>query len=209
MPVEEQQAVKSAEKYARAGPEELRALEEAFEQFSRQTAQLKEAYRELKERTEKVNLELEEANRELEQKVRQLDEAYNFQHSILESIPTAVVVTDLNGIIRTFNPAAEAMWGMSGKDALGADYRRIMEPHHGLLAAVLEGNSRQESEQRELEGEDPRVISTTACIVENSAGEPIGAVQLDRDITRLCALQLQLYQQGKLADLGKMAAGLA
>ena len=63
--------------------------------------------------------ELEAANRELELKVRQLDEAYNFQRSILQSIPTAVVVTDLSGRIKAFNPAAERLSGWAGEDLLG------------------------------------------------------------------------------------------
>ncbi|MFO7958567.1 MAG: ATP-binding protein [Candidatus Brocadiia bacterium] len=201
--------LKLAEDKLQAGPEEIRALEEAFEHFSRQTAQLKQAYEELKERADQVNLELEQANRELERKVQELDEAYNFQHSILESIPTAVVVTDLEGRVRTFNAAAERMWGVRREEARDRHYKELMAPHHLLLERVLGGGSAQEAERRELDGPEPRVISSTACLVENSAGRPIGAVQLDRDITRLCDLQTELYRQGKLADLGKMAAGLA
>ncbi len=201
--------MKLAEGQPKAGPEEIRALEEAFEHFSRQTAQLEQAYQELKERADQVNLELEAANRKLQQKVRELDEAYNFQHSILESIPTAVVVTDLEGRVRTLNAAAARMWEARPEEATGRHFADLMAPHHRLLERVLRGGSAQESERRELHGPEPRIFSSTACLVENSAGEPIGAVQLDRDITRLCSLQTELYRQGKLADLGKMAAGLA
>ena len=85
-------------------PEELQALEAAFEHFGRQTALLRQAYDQLKAEAERINVELERTNRALEQKVRELDEAYNFERSILVSIPTAVVVTDLRGIINAFNP---------------------------------------------------------------------------------------------------------
>ncbi len=198
-----------AEQELQASAEEFRALEEAFAHFSRQTAQLREAYLELKGRAERINLELEAANLELTRKVRELDEANNFQRSILNSIPIAVVVTDLEGTIRTFNPAAERVWGVAAEEATGRHFRQVMQPHEGLLEAVLEGRCRQESRRRELDGAQRTSISSTACLVENSDGEPIGAVQLDRDITRLCALRLQVYEQGKLADLGKVAAGLA
>lgn len=201
--------MKVAEQNLEAGPKEVQALEEAFAHFTRQTAQLKEAYLSLKQEAERINLELEAANRELERKVRELDEANNFQRSILESIPTAVVVTDLDGAINTFNPAAEAMWGTPREQALGRHFRQVMQPHHGLLADVLAGRPRPETLRRELGGRDARVISSTACLVEDSAGRPIGAVQLDRDITRTCTLESRLHQQEKLADLGKMAAGLA
>ena len=198
-----------AEKQLEVGPEELRALEEAFAYFSSQTAQLKTAYIGLKEKAQQINLELEAANRELERKVQQLDEAYNLQRSILQSIPTAVVVTDLDGAVITFNPAAERMWGVPAERAVGAHFRDVMQPHHQLLAGVLAGRYRQESLRRELAGQEPRIISSAACLVEDSAGRPIGAIQLDNDITRLHRLEVELCQQEKLADLGRMAAGLA
>lgn len=198
-----------AQQQAEVSPEELQALEDAFVQFSRQTAQLKEAYLRLQQKAERVNVELESANNALEQKVRELDEIGNFQRSILESIPTAVVVTDLEGTINVFNPAAEAMWATSRQEALGKDFRHVMGPHGDLLAGVLAGRYRQETLRRELGERGGRIISSTACLVEDSSARPIGAVQLDRDITRLCELQEELSQKEKLADLGRMAAGLA
>jgi len=183
-------------------PEDLRALQEAFAYFSRQTAQFRAAYNALKEKADQINLELE-------RKVQQLDEANNLQRSILHSIPTAVVVTDLDGVVNTFNPAAERMWGVPAERALGAHFRTVMEPHHKLLAGVLAGHYRQDAVRRELDGPEPRIISSAACLVEDSAGRPIGALQLDNDITKVHRLEAALCQQEKLAGLGQMAAGLA
>jgi two-component system nitrogen regulation sensor histidine kinase GlnL len=119
------------------------------------------------------------------------------------------VVTDLAGAIITLNPAAEKMWGLPAERAVGAHFRSVMQPHHELLAGVLAGRYRQESVRRELGGQEPRIISSTACLVEDSGGRPTGAIQLDNDITRLHRLEVELCQQEKLADLGRMAAGLA
>jgi PAS domain S-box-containing protein len=184
------------------GPEDLRALKQAFAYFSRQSAQFRAAYTALKEKADQIDLELE-------RKVQQLDEALNLQRSILHSIPTAVVVTDLEGAINTFNPAAERLWGVPAERALGAHFRQMMEPHHLLLAGVLAGRYRQEALRRELDGPQPRIISSTACLVDDSAGRPIGALQLDNDVTKVHRLESALCQQEKLAGLGKMAAGLA
>jgi len=192
-----------------AAPGDVKALERAFAHFTRQTEQLKGAYRELKDEARDVNLRLEAANVELARKVRELDEAYNFQRSILGSMPTAVVVTDLDGTVNTLNPAAEAMWGAPRPQAAGRHFRELMGADGDLLAAVLEGRSRRHTLRRELGGEQPRIISSTACLVEDSEGRPIGAVQLDEDVTRLCELEERLHQEEKLADLGRMAAALA
>ena len=201
--------LETSEERSQVTVEELQALTEAFEHFTRQTDQLREAYGQLKDEAERVDLELEKANLALQQKVRELDEANNFQRSILESIPIAVVVTDLDGAILTFNPAAEKMWGCSRQQAIGRDFRDVMKPHDALLAGVIERRYRQETLRREVGEGETRIISSTACLVEDSSSRPIGATQLDRDITRECELESQLRQQEKLADLGRMAAGLA
>jgi len=198
-----------AQRQLDAPARQLEALEEAFAMFGQQTAALRQAYSNLKQEAERINMKLEEANSQLQQKVRELDEAYNFQRSILDSIPISAVVTDLQGRISAFNPAAEQMCALPRKDALGRPAREVMGPHAELLEGVLDGRFRQESLRREVGENDTRVISSTACLVEDSAGRPIGAIQLDRDITRLCNLEQELMQQQKLADLGKMAAGLA
>ena len=198
-----------AEQNVQTRPAELQALEDAFAQFCQQTAQLRSAYEGLKAEAERINLELEAANRQLQRNVRELDEAYNFQRSILESIPSAVVVTDLEGNINTYNAAAERMWGVARDRALGRGFSEVLGPHGDLLAGVLAGRCRRESVRRELGGKQSRAISSTACLVEDSEGRPIGAVQVDRDMTKLCELESQLRHHEKLADLGRMAAGLA
>ena len=188
--------------------EKVEALEEIFQAFSRHTVSLQRTYRRLKEQAANLNLELEQTNARLEGKIRELDKVNNFQRSILSSVPVAVVVTDLDGVIRSFNPAAEQIWNKDADDAVGESYRRVLGRHGWLLRSVLAGRTRHESLRRDVEGEN-RVISSTACLVEDSEGRPIGAVQLDRDVTRLTRMEERLGRQQKLANLGKMAAGLA
>lgn len=197
------------DEHIEANPQGSEALEDAFSRFVEQTEQLRDAYDQLRRRAELIDLELERANRELGRKVKELDELSNFQQSILESMPTAVTVTGLDGIVRAVNPAAERMWGVSREDAVGRHFSSVMAPDDGLLSHVLTGRCRRESLRRRAGPDDVMTISSTACLVEDSAGNPIGAVQLDRDISRMRSLEERLYQQEKLADLGRMAAGLA
>ena len=65
--------MEALEQQLQADAQEVRALEEAFAHFSRQTARLREAYLKLKNEAARVNLELEEANRQLERKLQELD----------------------------------------------------------------------------------------------------------------------------------------
>lgn len=186
----------------------MSALEDAFEAFSEHTVSLQRTYRRLKEEAARVNQRLDRTNQRLQAKVRELDELANFQRSILSSVPVAVLVTDLKGYIRTFNPAAEQLWDVCADEAIGRSYREVLGPHCRLLERVLCGPSRREDTRRVVEDEN-RIISSTASLVEDSKGRPIGAVQLDQDITRVTRLEEGMCRQQKLADLGKMAAGFA
>jgi len=200
--------VSLAEHQTEATPADLEALEEAFAFFSRQTEQLKEAYLHLKAETARINTELDQANLELERKVRELDEANGFRHSILESIPAAVVVTDLSGRVNTFNAAAEGLWHMPRREAIGRDYREVMGRHAALMREVLAEHRRGEETWRGEDEERVRIVSSTADVVRNAEGRPLGAVRVDRDVTDIWSLENRLNHHAKLADVGKMAAGL-
>jgi len=186
----------------------VKALEEAFQAFSQHTVSLQQTYRRLEKEADRVNLELENTNRRLKRKVRELDELNNFQRSILSSVPVAIVVTDLDGSIRAFNPAAGQVWGVSCAEAVNSSYRKVMGRHGWILRSVLRGRCRRESLRRRV-GKTSRVISSTACLVEDSEGRPIGAVQLDQDVTRLTRLEEGMCHRQKLVDMGKIAAGFA
>ena len=150
-----------AEQYvAAAGPEELKALRDAFDYFTEQTAQLRQAYQALRQRAEQIDVQLETANNELQRKVQELDEAYNLQRSILNSIPTAVVVTDLDGVVHTLNPSARKMWHIEAEQAVGMHFSSLMEPEHTLLAGVLAGRYRLDAVRREVQAAGSRTISS-------------------------------------------------
>jgi len=91
---------------------------------------------------------------------------------------------------------------------MGRHFRDVMGEHGELLAGVLAGSSRRRQTRREVGDDSLRIIVGTAALVADSAGRPIGAVQVDRDITRECSLEARLNHREKLADIGRMAAGL-
>ena len=55
---------------------------------------------------------------------KQAEEKIIFQANLLGAVGSAVIATDLNGIVLYWNPAAEQLYGWSASDALG---RNVME----------------------------------------------------------------------------------
>lgn len=94
------------------------SLSRAFEIFSYETVRLEKAYDSLNEQFQTLNLELQEANHKLHSKVAELDIMTDYLRSILDNIAQGILVVDLNGLVTTYNRAAEAILGVPAKQAI-------------------------------------------------------------------------------------------
>lgn len=108
---------------------------------------------------------------------------------LLENVSDAVISTDLNFIIRTFNPAAEALYGWQASQVIGKPGTEILKTDylHTNREAVLQElrlNGRWSGEvlQHKKDG-TPLDISSAAVLLRDSAGNPHGMVTVNRDIT--------------------------
>jgi PAS domain S-box-containing protein len=143
---------------------------------------------------------------------------------ILESALDAIVTTDDQGVIIEFNPAAEAMFAIPRRAALGARIRDIIIPE-GLRAAhdagmaryLATGDSRilnRRIEVTALRGEEefPAELTITST---QAAGRRLFTAQI-RDLTQqketvreIARQRDRLYQSEKMSALGSLLAGVA
>ncbi len=82
---------------------DIRVLQQSFESFTAATMKLQEAFSNLEIKFENLNRELEQKNRHLESIIAEKDEMRNYLETILESLTTGVVVTDLQGRVTMMN----------------------------------------------------------------------------------------------------------
>ena len=52
-------------------------------------------------------------------------------YSVLGTAAEALVIADERGIIQTFEPAAETIWGYSAEEVIGKDFALLLLPHEG------------------------------------------------------------------------------
>jgi two-component system sensor kinase FixL len=144
--------------------------------------------------------------------------------SILETVPTAMVVIDIHGRILSFSPAAERMFGHSANDVIGSNVSLLMTDefglkHDGFLANYLRTG------QRRIIGR-PRMLTArhadgSEFPIELHVGE---AVYQDnrvftgfitdlserlRNEEQLAQLSSELTQIGRINAMGELAAALA
>tara|TARA_B100000678_G_scaffold215660_1_gene182981 strand:- start:736 stop:3372 length:2637 start_codon:yes stop_codon:yes gene_type:complete len=144
--------------------------------------------------------------------------------SILDTVPSAMVVIDENGVILTFSKAAEQLFGYDASVAVGKNVSMLMSglqsaQHDNYIARYLDtGERRAIGRTRVLTA---RHADGHAIPVEVSVGEAsyngirvfTGFIQdiSDRlaNEERLDTLRSELTHVGRLNAMGELAAGLA
>src|SRR5262245_39033168 len=109
--------------------------------------------------------------------------------SIVEWSDDAIVSKDLNGIIRTWNRAAERMFGYSAAEAVGRSILLIVPPdrhteEEGVLARTRAGDSIDHFETVRVRKDGTLVdVSISVSPIRNAEGAIAGASHISRDIT--------------------------
>lgn len=134
---------------------------------------------------------------------RQLDHARIRAEAIVNSSDDSILTKSLDGIIHSWNPAAERMYGYSASEMIGNHINIIIPPakqdeHATIMRNLVSGSKveRLHTERVRRDGVCFYVsLSVSPLIME---GETVGAVAIARDITDVLETQLALEQQTRL-----------
>ena len=120
---------------------------------------------------------------------KQLEAASRHLAAIVESSEDAVASKDLNGIVTSWNGAAERIFGYSAAEIIGKPVSILAAPDRldempQILAKIRQGHrvEHYETRRRRKDGEIIDVALTVSP-VRDAAGEVIGASKIARDIT--------------------------
>jgi two-component system sensor histidine kinase/response regulator len=108
---------------------------------------------------------------------------------LLESVSDAIIFTDLNFIIKSWNKAAETIYGWRADEVIGKPTQEILSIVY--LPGQREEIVRQFDEQGSWKGELPQKrkdgttlsIYSSITLLKDSAGQPMGAVAINQDTT--------------------------
>src|SRR5688572_2096737 len=129
--------------------------------------------------------------------------------AIVESSDDAIVSKDLNGIVTSWNLAAERMFGWTAAEMIGQSITRIipkerMDEETFVLSQVRAGRRVEHFEtERHTKRGQPIQISLTVSPIRAADGRVIGASKIARDITKhkeLVALQREAQAREEAAQ---------
>ncbi len=146
---------------------------------------------------------------------RQMDIARARLAAIVESADDAILSKDLNGVITSWNRAAERAFGYSEEEMLGASILKLvpedLHPEESMiLAKIRRGERFDHYETVRLTKDGRRLnVSLTISPLRDASGVVVGASKVLRDITQRKRMEQSLIQAEKLSASARMAASIA
>lgn len=135
--------------------------------------------------------------------------------AIVESADDAIISKDLNGIVTSWNRAAEQMFGYRADEMIGRSITTIIPPElqadePRILETISRGERIDHFETVRMTKSGERIdISLTVSPVKDHNGRIIGAAKIVRDITQHKKTERALRTSEKLASVGRLAATIA
>ncbi len=136
--------------------------------------------------------------------------------AVIEASSDAIVTVDREGLITTWNPGAEALYGLSGEEMLG---RRgidampgLTEPElgHDVLGRVLAGETILPYEITHEHADGSKLeLSLSASPIRDIHGRVMGAASITRDVGEQNQMKRVLAQSQRLDSIGALAGGVA
>jgi PAS domain S-box-containing protein len=135
---------------------------------------------------------------------------------IIESSEDAIVSKDLDGVIRSWNRAAERIFGYTAEEAIGRSIRMIIPQDRqaeedDVLRRIRSGQEVQHFETLRQRKDGTLVpISLTVSPIRDDHGVVIGASKIARDISERAYLRAAADEQALIsAKLGEVGATIA
>ncbi|BFU44842.1 two-component system sensor histidine kinase NtrB [Krasilnikovia sp. MM14-A1004] len=142
--------------------------------------------------------------------------------AIVESSEDAIVAMDLSGIIVSWNPSAERMYGFAAEEMIGRTVHRFLSPERAailpqIMADIRQGGRISHFQTRRLCRDGSYLdVSTSVSPIRDRHGTVVGVAAIDRDITALKHAEehrAQILERSaraeRLESLGQLAGGIA
>jgi len=135
--------------------------------------------------------------------------------AIVESSDDAIVSKDLNGIVTSWNPAAEKIFGYTAREMIGRSITTIIPPEleddeKRILATIARGMRIEHFETVRVTKAGERLeVSLTISPLRDETGKIVGAAKIARDITQQNKTERALHTTERLAAVGRLAATIA
>ena len=144
------------------------------------------------------------------------EEKLHEQAALLDLAKDAIVVRDLDDIIRYWNKSAEFLYGWTAAEALGKNANDLLYQGESEIPQ-LQLAQQQILEKGEWHGElhqstkdgKPITVESRWTLVRDKAGQPKAKLIINTDVTQRKQLEAQFLRAQRLETIGALTGGIA
>jgi PAS domain S-box-containing protein len=139
-------------------------------------------------------------------------ETKQYLEQLILSAGDAIISVDGEGHVRSWNPAAERIFGFTAAQAVGQPFANLLphEPYRSARASLSRENPVRafDASAKRADGR-PLNLAVTLSFLPGRNGSPEGMLAIVRDMTTQREIEAQMHQSERLTALGQMAGGIA
>ncbi|MCH8134771.1 MAG: PAS domain S-box protein [Proteobacteria bacterium] len=135
--------------------------------------------------------------------------------SVIDSIPDAIVITDLDGRIFATNDGAKNVFGFGHDELIGMRTRDLIDPvaltpgRSGEIIAIIENSIEPQLVPYKKKNGDSFPGETIATRITSSSGKILGYFALVRDVSMRLKREEEQRQGQKMEALGNLVGGIS
>ena len=144
---------------------------------------------------------------------RQLEDVKNFTESIIQSIGSGIIITEMNDSITYINRAGERMLGYSKEEVIGRPLSIFgLKEKQSAIPSFLNNPDDLDTRKEGWMLKRDHTEFPVGFTINNHLsirGEKIGKIVVFRDLTNVYKIQEEILRMDRLVSLGKLASGIA
>jgi two-component system, cell cycle sensor histidine kinase and response regulator CckA len=135
--------------------------------------------------------------------------------AIVSSSSDAIIGKTLDGVVTSWNAAAERIFGYSRSEMVGQSVFKLIpeelhESERAVLAQLRAGEAVELSETERIRRDGKRIwISLSVSPLRDASGVIVGAASIKRDITESRLMRQHLHDTQRFQAVGQLAGGIA
>ena len=158
--------------------------------------------------------DIEWAKHQMAAQQEDLREANERLQAVIQASPLAVVALDLAGNVKSWNTAAERMFGWTADEVIEQMPRFVpadqMDEFHAKITRAAEGELIAALERRRLRKDGKSIdVAIWTAPLRNAAGSIGGIIATIADISERKKLEEQVRHSHKMEAVGRLAGGVA
>jgi PAS domain S-box-containing protein len=149
----------------------------------------------------------------IEQLTQELEDVKNVTESIIQSIGSGIIITEINDSITYINRAGERILGYTKEELIGKPFSIFsLREKQSVIPTFLNNPDDMDTRKEGWMRKKDHTEFPVGFTINNHLsvrGEKIGKIVVFRDLTNVYKIQEEILRMDRLVSLGKLASGIA